>query len=171
MLITLAGLPGTGKTTMARMLAREIGAAHVRIDSIEEAIARSGISSVGTAGYVAGYAVAHDQLRAGLTVVADSVNPLPATRDAWADVASAAGAALVEVEVVCSDMAEHRRRIEGRHDSETRVRRPQWSDVVARTYEPWDRERLVLDTAVRSPQECVALVLAAVQGVAEQQPG
>jgi predicted kinase len=41
-LIILAGLPGTGKTTIARLLARRLGAVHVRIDSIEQAIRDSG---------------------------------------------------------------------------------------------------------------------------------
>src|SRR5271165_1678080 len=36
MLIILGGLPGTGKTAIARELARQLGAVHVRIDSIEE---------------------------------------------------------------------------------------------------------------------------------------
>lgn len=172
MLISFAGLPGTGKTTIARTVARDIGAAHIRIDSIEAAIARSGVSSVGRAGYLAGYAVAHDQLRAGLTVIADSVNPLRETRNAWAEVARAAGVGLVEVEVVCSDEAEHRRRLESRDDGEARVNRPQWSDVVARNYEPWDRGRLVVDTAVRSVQECVALLVdTAVRSVGGHPPG
>ena len=45
MLIILGGLPGTGKTTIARELARQLGAVHVRIDSIEEAILDSGVPS------------------------------------------------------------------------------------------------------------------------------
>ena len=35
MLIVFGGLPGAGKTTIARELARQIGAAYVRIDSID----------------------------------------------------------------------------------------------------------------------------------------
>lgn len=38
MLIIFGGLPGTGKTTIARELARQTGAMHLRIDSIEQAI-------------------------------------------------------------------------------------------------------------------------------------
>lgn len=36
MLIIMAGLPGTGKTTIPRGLARQLGAVHVGIDSIEQ---------------------------------------------------------------------------------------------------------------------------------------
>ena len=46
MLIILGGLPGTGKTTIARELARQLGAEHLRIDSIEQAIRESGIRVV-----------------------------------------------------------------------------------------------------------------------------
>ena len=43
MLIILSGLPGARKTTVARELARQLGAVHVRIDSIEDAILDSGV--------------------------------------------------------------------------------------------------------------------------------
>lgn len=41
MLIVLSGLPGTSKTTIARELARQLGAVHVRIDTIEQALRES----------------------------------------------------------------------------------------------------------------------------------
>jgi predicted kinase len=45
MLIIFGGLPGVGKTAIARELARKLGAVYVRIDSIEQAIRNSGTGS------------------------------------------------------------------------------------------------------------------------------
>jgi AAA domain len=105
MLIILGGLPGTGKTTIARELARQLGAVHVRIDSVEEAILDSGVlsSPINNAGYRVGNAVAADNLRSGRTVIADSVNPIPLSRDAWVEVANRAQVSAIEIEVTCSD--------------------------------------------------------------------
>jgi len=40
-LICVGGLPATGKTTIARKLAAELGAPYVRIDTIETAVGRA----------------------------------------------------------------------------------------------------------------------------------
>ena len=40
-LIVLAGLPGVGKTTVARLLAQQAAALHLRIDTIEQTLRRS----------------------------------------------------------------------------------------------------------------------------------
>ena len=146
MLIVLSGLPGVGKTAIARELARTLGAVHLRIDSIEEALRRAGCRVDGE-GYDVAYAVAEDNLRVGRTVVADCVNPWPLTRGAWRAVAERAGVAALDVEIICSDAAEHRRRIESREPDIAGQTLPGWKDVVTRDYDAWDRERLVVDTA------------------------
>lgn len=157
MLIVFGGLPGVGKTTMARALARAIGAVHVRIDSIELAIRASGVAvvSLDDAGYRVGYAVAEDNLRLGRVVIADSVNPLPVTREAWRAVAERAQVELVEVEITCSNQEEHRRRVEERIGRPPAESGPAWAEVVARDYRAWDRDRVVIDTANRTTEELV----------------
>lgn len=165
-LVILAGLPGTGKTTLAREIAARLRAVHLRIDSIEAALARSSlrIRPAADAGYAVAYAVAKDNLRLGLTVVADSVNPIEITRAAWRQVAARAGCDAVEVEVVCSDPAEHRRRVETRSADIEGLRVPRWEDVVGREYEPWPDGRIVVDTAGRSVAGSADALLQRLQG-------
>jgi predicted kinase len=160
MLIVFSGLPGVGKTVIARELARQIGAVYVRIDSIEQALRDSGKikDSLDDAGYRIGYTIAEDNLRLGRTVIADCVNPLKLTRDAWVHVAKRAGVAVVEIEITCSDGAEHRRRVETRVSDVPGLQLPKWNDVLSREYHSWDREHMVVDTAGCSPEEGVSSI-------------
>jgi predicted kinase len=156
MLIIFGGLPGVGKTTVAKELARQIGAAHLRIDSIEQAIRDCGrlTGPLDELGYRVAYAVAHDNLLLGRTVVADSVNPLLVTREAWADVARGAGVGKLEIEFTCSDPKLHRQRLEAR-PSDIAGLRVTWEEVISREYEPWNREHIVIDTAAMSVADAV----------------
>ena len=165
MLISLAGLPGVGKTTIARSLARHLDAVHIRVDSIELAIRESGVTvvSIDDAGYRVGYAVAEDNLRLGRIVIADSVNPWPMTRDAWRDVARRAQVDSVDIEIVCSDRAEHRGRVESRLDKPPADSGPTWNEVVTRDYRPWDREHIVIDTAGVTAEQSAAIANAAIE--------
>src|SRR5262245_9247490 len=162
MLVIFGGLPGVGKTAMARELARQIGATHLRIDSIEQAIRGSGTGNqpLDDVGYRVAYAVAEDNLRIGRTVIADSVNPLRLTRDAWVHVAKRARVRAVEIEVTCSVPEEHRRRVETRSSDIPGITMPTWADVVAREYHPWDRDHLVIDSASRTIDENVLVIRA-----------
>jgi predicted kinase len=160
MLIILAGLPGAGKTTIARELARQIGAVLVRVDSIEQAIRDSGLPAgpLDEAGYRVGYAVAEDNLRLGRTVIADSVNPVPASREAWRAVAARARVRALEIEVVCSDRDMHRERVETRVADIPGHRLPTWQEVVDRDYHPWTGDRLVIDTSRLRSEQSVRLI-------------
>lgn len=166
MLIIFAGLPGTGKSTIARGLAARLSAVYLRIDTIEQAIRSSGLptagADVGPSGYMVAYRLAADNLRLGHRVIADSVNPLRITRDAYRSVAQQAGAGFLEVEVVCSVTETHRNRVATRQIDVEGLVPPTWDEVEAHHYEPWDRPHLIVDSASLSVTESVEAIVAAV---------
>lgn len=164
MLIILGGLPGSGKTTLARMLAARLGAVHVKVDTIEQAIRNSGIADVGPAGYVVAYAVAEDNIAADRLVVADSVNALDITRKAWRAVAARCGVQALEIEVMCSDPAEHQRRVETRVSDVEGLVKPSWQAVMGRTWEEWDSSTILVDTAGKDPSDVVDDLLERLEG-------
>ncbi|MCW5770911.1 MAG: AAA family ATPase [Rhodospirillaceae bacterium] len=167
MLISLSGLPGVGNSTIARRLAAALDAVWLRIDSIEQAIRDSALEpkEVADAGYRVGYAIAEDNLRVGRTVIADSVNPWGLTRNAWRDAGRRAGADVIEVEVICSDATEHRRRVETRASEIAGHQAPSWRSVRERDFQPWDRGRLIVDTASASVEACIGFIMTLVEDV------
>jgi len=164
LLLVVGGLPATGKTTVARALAGALRAAYVRIDTIEAAIGRAEGRAQHTngwelpPGYLVGYEVAADQLRNDLDVVAESVNPVRDSRDAWRDTGVRAGAHVIEVEIICSVAAEHRRRAEQRTLDISGLAKPTWEQITNREYHPWERDHVVVDTALLTVEEAVQLV-------------
>ena len=145
---------------MAKAVAKRVGGAYIRIDSIEQALRDLCAVNVEGEGYALAYRLAADNLRLGLNVVADSCNPLELTRRAWEGVALDAGAPYVNIEVICSDIRQHRDRVQARIADVAGLKLPAWPEVLSREYAPWNAERLVIDTAGRSPAESAAELLA-----------
>ena len=146
LLIVFGGLPGTGKTTIARELTRRLAASYLRIDAIERSLQAAGLA-VGATGYAIANAIAAENLLIGRTVIADCVNPVAASRNGWRDTAKRCAARLVEIELICSDAAAHRRRVESRVADVEGLKLPTWDEIGKYDYERWDRDHLVLDTA------------------------
>lgn len=163
LLIVLGGLPGTGKTTIAKVLATQLKCIYVRIDTIEQALLHENCLHVGHEGYLVAYAIAADNLRCGNNVIADSVNPIPLTRAAWRDVAARVSAHILEVEIVCSDKSEHQRRIEQRSTDIAGHKLPTWDEVIKRDYYPWETKRLTIDTAKHNIASAVEEILESVR--------
>jgi len=162
MLIIFGGLPGVGKSTVAKALATRIGACYLRVDTVEQAIRDSAIlahgQSVGAAGYLALYRLAADNLRLGNTILADTVNSISITRNAFREVAAETQRRCLEVEIVCSDSETHRRRAETRLSTSEGQHSPTWAEIQGRSFEPWQAD-LRLDTSVMPIEECVAEIV------------
>ncbi|MGY0006089.1 AAA family ATPase [Micromonospora sp. I033] len=145
-LVAFAGLPGVGKSTLARRVGAALRAPVLPVDPVERALGRYGLVGdvPGMAAYGAVAGLAEVQLGLGLSVVVDAVNPVAGARGLWHDLAERAGVPLRVVEVHCGDEAEHRRRVEADENL------PGWEETLLRRaeYEPLIGPRLVVDTAV-----------------------
>ncbi len=65
------------------------------------------------------------------------------------------------VEVVCSNPKLHRERVENRTVDIEGLALPDWQAVIDRDYQPWESERLVLDSATLSVAQSVEKIVAA----------
>ena len=160
MLIVFGGLPGTGKTTISRALAARQTAVYLRIDTIEQALRSAPVlaGDVGPAGYIVGNALAASNLVNGQTVIVDCVNPVRESRRGWQATAACANVPLIEVELVCSEAVEHRRRVEQRTSDIDGLALLSWQSVLERFYAPWPEPHLVIDTARLTPDQAIELI-------------
>lgn len=117
MLIAMAGLPGTGKSTIAGHIGTRLGTAIVSVDPIEAAILAAGIGGdqpTGLAAYLVAETLAESVLAAGQGIVVDAVNAVEPARDQWVGLAQRQGVELRFIEVMCSDSGLHRTRLVAR---------------------------------------------------------
>jgi predicted kinase len=158
-LYLFSGLPGSGKTTLARALARLTGAAYLRIDTIEQGLRDLCDVKVAGEGYRLSYRIAADNLELGTSVIADSCNPIELTRREWDQVARNAAATPLNIEVICSDKREHQLRVEARESTIAGLELPSWEEIIKREYHAWRGERLEVDTAGKSVSDCMRELL------------
>lgn len=155
-LIVMAGLPGTGKSSVAEALGRALAAPVVSVDPIEAAMWRAGVGRdqpTGLAAYVVAEAVADGVLALDQSAIVDAVNAVEAAREQWRSLGKRRGVPVVFVEVVCSDQAAHRRRLESRSRGIEGFAEPTWEAVrrLREEFAPWADHRLVLDTTTDLP--------------------
>jgi predicted kinase len=163
-LLAFGGLPGVGKSTLAREVARRTSAVWLRVDAAEAAMLEAGLTrsfETGVAAYLVARNVGAEQLQIGRDVVVDAVNGVEEARATWRDLARDSGARLLFVEVTCSDRDEHRRRVESRATATPPLPVTTWAELSQWEYQPWKDPVLSIDT-IRPPSECVARILARV---------
>jgi len=152
-LYIFSGLPGVGKTTLAKSLANHVGAVFLRIDTIEQGMRDLCGFKVEGEGYRLSYRIAADNLMLGNSVVADSCNPIKLTRREWQEVALSNSSFYTNIEVICSDTEEHKKRIKERECDIPGMDLPSWKEVEEREYDSWDVGRILIDTAHKNANE------------------
>ena len=108
---------------------------------------------VNSEGYEVAYRIAADNLNIGLSVVGDSCNSIVITRRAWEKAANDSGAKFVNLQIVCSDPEEHRRRLDQRLSTVPGLPPTTWKEIETREYNTWAGDRIVIETAGRTVAE------------------
>ncbi|MGR4989408.1 AAA family ATPase [Vibrio rotiferianus] len=144
-LYIFSGLPASGKSTLAKLLARKIGAMYLRVDTVEQGL--RDLCNVKVEGYRLSYRVIRDNLELGVSCIADSCNPIELTRQEWQQVDESVDAVFVNIEVCCSDSDEHEYRVNTRASEVANLRLPNWDQVRNRHYEAWTDNVIRIDTS------------------------
>jgi predicted kinase len=152
-LIIFSGLPGTGKSTLAEAVGRDLGIPVFAKDWLEATLLRSELKSknkeksLGFAGYELLTTLAERQLILGQSVILDSVAASSAIRSTWRKLSDQYGGDHYVIECICSDESLHRVRLKERRRNIPGWHELEWSEVerVKRYYVPWEGEHLVLD--------------------------
>ena len=152
-LFILSGLPAVGKSTLAKLIAKEYNAVYLRIDTVEQALRDLCNFNVQGEGYRLSYRIANDNLNLGHNVVADSCNPIILTRCEWEEVAEKSNSNFINIQIICSDKEEHEKRVATRQVEIYGHELPTWVEVENREYHLWDSERIVIDTAGKTEKE------------------
>jgi predicted kinase len=152
-LIVFSGLLGTGKSTIAEAVGKELGIPVFAKDWLEGALKNSNLVTattekyLGSAGYTLLTVLAERQLMLGQSVILDSVTSTASIRLAWKNLCRKYEADWRVIECVCSDDSIHQARLKQRQRGIPGWHELEWADVerVRSYYVPWRENRLVLD--------------------------
>lgn len=154
-LIVFTGLPGTGKSTIAEAVARELKIPVFAKDWLEATLRRSELrasdetKSLGYVGYELLTVLAERQLMLNQSVILDSVASFENIRAQWRALAKKYNARWRVIECVWSDENAHRAQLANRQRNIPGWHELEWSEVerVKTYYAEWNEERLILDAA------------------------
>lgn len=156
-LVVFAGLYGTGKSSLARVVARQRKAVYLDKDTIKDRVMalsvemglEQGTRLAGPLSYELLVDLARDNLTLGLSVVLDSPAAYQLFRDKLKQLARAVKADLRWIECICSDESLLRQRVESQTGEAPDYRARDWATYLRERsrFEKLTDRRLIVDTA------------------------
>ncbi len=170
-LIIFAGMPGSGKTTLARMVAEMLRIPILAKDRVQRVLRdRDMADPTSGEGYYLILDLADEQLSLGVSVILDATFPLDHFRTVASDIAARHNARFCAVYCYCSDEAVWRARMEGRVQYIPGWKPVGWTDVerMREYYQSWGENALAVDS-VLAPEENFPLVLSYIQNATRRE--
>ena len=157
LLLVFTGLPGCGKTTLARRIAQALSIPLFSKDRFQSSLVQQNLALRATAdGYLLILNQADEQLSLGVSCILDAVFPLPGFRQSLEEIVARHGARLRVVRCVCSNETVWRQRMQGRKQYHNYWTPVGWEEVerLKAIYEPWPTSIPVLQIdAINNPDQ------------------
>lgn len=157
MLILIAGLPGTGKTTLAKAFTDATGAVHLNSDVLRRDLGLMGDYRPETKAHVYAQllARAREALLQGKTVVVDSTFYKESIRSPFIELASACKIPIYWVETTASEAVLRQRLSQPRPDSEADY---SVYETIKTQFEPLPKNKLMIHTDEKDLTAAVAKI-------------
>jgi len=147
-IILIGGIPGTGKTTLAKEISNRLEIPYFNKDLLESALIGKGICTIeelNGIGYVLMERIALSELKFGRSVILDSVASYKRVNEHWESFKTKE---IRYIECICSDLKLHKTRLESRKRNIPNWYELTWSDIetILKSYGPCFEARLNIDS-------------------------
>lgn len=159
-----SGLPGVGKTTLAKLLAKKLfDTIYYRVDTIEYYLKKEYPQELTKQGYELVYYQAKENLELGKNIIIDCCDPVAESRQLWHKLSLFNSTKIIDIEVICSDKQIHQNRVMTSFKSNP-SKYPNWDKVLARDYQPWNQNIIRIDTAKQTAENSLEKLIYKLQG-------
>lgn len=148
-LILFAGMPGSGKTTLARLVARQLCIPIFSKDRVQRVLRDHHLAAENTGdGYYIILDQADEQLNLGISVILDATFPLDHFRMVASEIAARHAANFCAIYCYCSDDRVWQKRMQDRVHYIPGWKPVGWNDVLRMReyYQPWDENAHHVDS-------------------------